>query len=117
MHELSVCQGLMRQVEQVARDNNATAVTRIQLKVGPLSGVEPDLLRHAYRIARQGTLAEDAELAMETGPARVRCRECGSSGEVPPNRLVCPHCGDWRVQVTEGEELMLLSLELDVGAT
>lgn len=115
MHELSVCQGLMRQVQQVAQENEATAVTRISLQVGALSGVEPDLLRQAYRIAREGTLAEDAELVVETGPTRVRCRECGSSGQVPPNRLVCPHCGDWRVQVTEGEELLLMSLELETA--
>jgi len=28
------------------------------------------------------------------------------------NRLLCPYCGDWRVRVTEGEELMLLSLDI-----
>lgn len=112
MHELSLCQGLLRQVEKVAADNGARAVERILLRVGGLSGVEPPLLERAYEIARMGTVAEDAELVIENGPVVVRCRECGGSSVVPSNRLLCSYCGDWRVQVTEGEELTLLSVDL-----
>ena len=113
MHELSVCQGLLRQVEKVAAEHEAHGVSRILLRVGALSGVEPDLLSHAFDIARMGTLAENASLEIENGPVTVRCRQCGTTGEVPSNRLVCPHCGDWRVEVTGGEELLLLSLDLE----
>ena len=113
MHELSVCQGLIRQVEKIAAQNNATAVDRILLKVGPLSGVEPDLLKHAFSIAREGTIAEKARLDVETGPVIVSCRVCKGGGEVTVNRLVCPDCGDWQVDVTEGEEMLLLSLEIE----
>ena len=113
MHELSVCQGLIRQVEKIAAQNNALAVDRILLKVGPLSGVEPDLLEHAFSIAREGTVAAKAKLDVETGPVRVSCRVCKGGGEVAVNRLVCPDCGDWQVNVTEGEEMLLLSLEIE----
>ena len=112
MHELSVCQGLMRQVGKVAEQNGAESVDRILLRVGQLSGVEASLLVHAFEIARMGTVAEGAELEIEDGPVTVKCRECGTEGGVKPNRLVCPCCGDWRVEVTGGEELMLLSLDL-----
>jgi hydrogenase nickel incorporation protein HypA/HybF len=114
VHELSVCQGLLRQVDKVAREHEARGVDRILLRVGALSGVEPDLLSHAFEIARMGTLAENADLDIEHGPAAVRCRQCGGAGEVPSNRLVCPVCGDWRVEVTGGEELLLMSLDLDI---
>jgi len=114
LHELSICQGLLRQVSQVARENQATAVERILLRVGGLSGVEPPLLERAFEIAREGTVASEAELDIETGPVVVKCRECGGSGEVPINRLLCPACGDWRVTVTQGEELMLLSVEIEL---
>ena len=67
MHELSVCQGLLRQVEKVAAEHDARAVDRILLRVGALSGVEPDLLSHAFDIARMGTLAENARLEIENG--------------------------------------------------
>ena len=87
MHELSLCQGLMRQVDQVARENEATAVERILLRVGGLSGVESPLLKQAFQIARMGTLAEEAELEIEEGPVVVKGSECGGSSAGPGNRL------------------------------
>jgi hydrogenase nickel incorporation protein HypA/HybF len=116
VHELSVCQGLMRQVQRIAEENEATAVDRILLRVGGLSGVEPPLLMHAFEIARMGTLAENAELEIEEGPVVVKCQECGGSSVVPVNRLLCSYCGEWKVNVTEGEELLLLSLDLQTVA-
>lgn len=114
MHELSLCQGLLRQVEKVAAQHQASGVEKIVLRVGGLSGVEPPLLQRAFEVARMGTLAERAVLVIERGPVVVRCRQCGGSCAVPVNRLLCTYCGDWRVSVTEGEELLLLSVELVV---
>ena len=114
MHELSVCQGLMRQVDHLAAAHGAAAVERIVLQIGALSGVEPPLLERAFEIARAGTVAAAAELEIRTGPVVVECRECGGKSAVPPNRLLCSYCGEWRVRLVEGEELVLLSVELDM---
>lgn len=113
MHELSICQGLISQVQKIAADNNARSVELIKLRVGGLSGVEPPLLERAFEIARAGTIASEAELEIEAGPVVVRCQDCGASSAVAVNQLVCQDCGDWRVTVTEGEELLLLSLEIE----
>jgi len=114
MHELSICQGLLSQVKRVAKENDARSVALIRIRVGALSGVEPPLLERAFEIAREGTVAQEAELEIETGPVVVKCQECGASSAVPANRLVCQYCGEWRVNVTEGDELLLLSVELNL---
>jgi hydrogenase nickel incorporation protein HypA/HybF len=113
MHELSVCQGLMRQVQKVAVENSARSVEKILLRVGGLSGLEPSLLQHAFEIARAGTIAAEAELEIEEGPIVVKCQECGASSAAKINRLICQYCGEWRVNVVEGEELLLLSVEIE----
>ncbi len=113
MHELSVCQALIGQVERVARENDARRVVAIVIAVGPLSGVEPGLLEHAYPVAAAGTIAEHASLTIEVVPVEVRCRSCGAGTQVPPNRLVCGDCGDWQVDVTAGEEMLLKRVELE----
>ena len=113
MHELSVCQALIEQVERVARDNDARRVVSIVITVGPLSGVEPQLLEHAYPLAAAGTVAEHASLVVETVPVRVRCRTCGAETEVSPNRLVCGACGDWQADVIGGEEMILKRVEIE----
>jgi len=112
MHELAVCQGLIGEVERVAVAHGAGAVESVTVQIGPLSGVAPELLRSAYLIARAGTVAAEADLFIEETTVRVCCTRCGLEGEVTPNRLLCPTCGDWRVRVVAGEELMLKSVGL-----
>ncbi|MGB5492147.1 MAG: hydrogenase maturation nickel metallochaperone HypA [Woeseiaceae bacterium] len=113
MHELSVCLSLMQQVENIARERDASRVTKIVLAIGPLSGVEAELLRHAYPMAAAGSIAENAELVMETSPIVVRCSQCDVETTVAPNKLLCGSCGDFRTRVVSGDELTLMRVELD----
>jgi hydrogenase nickel incorporation protein HypA/HybF len=112
MHELAICQSLMDQVETIALERNAQSVTLIVVAMGPLSGVEAQLLKNAYPVASAGTVAENAELAIEYLPVRVKCTQCDSESDVLPNKLVCKQCGDWRTTLISGDELMLMRVEL-----
>jgi hydrogenase nickel incorporation protein HypA/HybF len=114
MHELSVCQSLLEQVERIAADHGAERVERIRVRIGPLSGVEADLLRSAYPLAAAGTIAEGAKLDIEPAPVLVHCVTCGAETEATPNRLLCGACGDWHTRLVSGDELLLASLELSV---
>lgn len=112
MHELSVCQALLTQVEQIARTHDAQGVQRIVLAVGPLSGVEPALLASAFALARGGGCAAQAALEFETMPLRVRCTVCGAETGCAANRLLCGACGSYRTELVSGDELRLLRVEL-----
>jgi len=116
MHELSVCRGMLNQAAAIATQHQADAVNRITLRIGPLSGVEPRLLRDAFPVARVGTVAERAELIIEQPPVRVRCLQCGVESACTPNRLLCSACGDARTQLLSGDELLLVSMELTPAA-
>ncbi|HEY4645421.1 MAG TPA: hydrogenase maturation nickel metallochaperone HypA [Steroidobacteraceae bacterium] len=112
MHELAVCQALLDEVERIARARRAKRVAAVRVRVGALAGVEPELLQRAYEVARAGTLAEDASLAIEDSPVRVYCPRCGNEGTVQVPRLVCAACGEWRTEVVAGDDLTLMSVEL-----
>jgi hydrogenase nickel incorporation protein HypA/HybF len=112
MHELAICQALIEQLQGVARERGAHRVLRAVVRIGPLAGVEPQLLAHAYSIASAGTIAEGSELTLEICEVRVRCERCGAESEVSGNRLVCAACGDWRTTVMSGDELLLARVEL-----
>ncbi len=112
MHELSVCNALVDQVENIARQHDAVAVDTILLQIGPLSGIETSLLEHAYPIAAAGTMSENAKLMIESLPVRVRCTQCGAESEVEPNRLLCATCGDFRTNLISGDEMLLARVEL-----
>jgi hydrogenase nickel incorporation protein HypA/HybF len=112
MHELSVCQAMLRQVDEIASREQAKEVNRIVIRIGPLSGVVPDLLQQAFTIARAGTIAASADLVTETQTVRVHCLQCGYESDVQPNRLICSRCGGYRTRLISGDELLLASVEL-----
>jgi hydrogenase nickel incorporation protein HypA/HybF len=111
MHELAVCQALIGQVESIAAEHHARQVNEIFVEIGPLSGVEPQLLEQAFDIASAGTIADGAKLVIRILPVRVSCRECGAITTALPSRLVCGVCGDWHTQLVSGDEMLLASLE------
>ena len=111
MHELSVCQALIDQVENLAREQRARRVLSLVVGVGPLSGVEVSLLKQAYPVAAAGTVAEGAELELEHCPIRVHCRTCGEESVATANRLLCASCGDWQTDLVSGDELVLTRVE------
>jgi hydrogenase nickel incorporation protein HypA/HybF len=113
MHELSICQSLLKQLDNIVEEHNALSVSSLIVGIGPLSGVEAQLLKNAYPIASAGTIAEHAKLIIENLPVRVKCSECGSESDVEVNKLVCKQCGNWRTTLINGDEIMLMSVELE----
>ncbi|AKJ96277.1 MULTISPECIES: hydrogenase maturation nickel metallochaperone HypA [Thioalkalivibrio] len=66
MHEFSLMADLMRKIEQVAADNNARRVTRVRVWLGALSHITPEHFREHFEDGTRGTVAEGAELEVET---------------------------------------------------
>lgn len=112
MHELSICQALIAQVEVIATERRSS-VRRVCLGIGPLAGVEPQLLKDAYPLVCAGTVAEGSQLDIEETGIRVRCRSCGAETIATANRLVCGTCGDWHTDLLAGDEMLLLRVELE----
>lgn len=112
MHELSVCLSLLTEVERIAAQHRARAVTEIVVAIGPLSGIEPGLLERAFDIARSGTIADRAALVFEHTTVVVWCKDCARETPVAANALLCGKCGTWQVELRSGDELVLKRLEL-----
>lgn len=117
MHELAVCQALLDQVQAVAAEHANSTVTRITLSIGPLSGVVPELLERAFYIARAGGPASQAALVTEIPVVRLRCRTCGGESDATPARIICAHCGDYHIDLLDGDQLVLKRVELSQEST
>ncbi len=115
MHEASIVQALLDSIEREVSKHGARSVVRIEISVGPLSGVEPDLLRSAFEMMREGTVASSAVLSIETPGIVCRCRACGASAEAERLALLCAACGSRDVELVRGDELMLNRLELELA--
>ncbi|HEY7443542.1 MAG TPA: hydrogenase maturation nickel metallochaperone HypA [Vicinamibacterales bacterium] len=113
MHEYSIVQALVERVAAEARARRATAVHRLSVRIGELSGVEVDLLATAYETFRERTICERATLDLELVPARWACPDCG--GVVGAgDRLSCPACSV-PVRLVQGDEIILDRIEMEVS--
>jgi hydrogenase nickel incorporation protein HypA/HybF len=109
MHELAIAQSM---AEIARRHAGGQRVTRVDVRVGHLRQVVPDALSFAFELIAQGTELEQAELHIEHVPAAGVCRDCGSTVPLPDFPLLCSACGGLDVDITEGEELQVESIEL-----
>lgn len=114
MHEVSIACNLVEIVEEAARAAGAVRVTRVQLRLGELAGVVEEALRFSFPIAAQGTLVEGAELTIERVPVQVVCKQCRAEQTVmPPFVFRCSVCGGFDVQLLQGRELQIESIEIE----
>jgi hydrogenase nickel incorporation protein HypA/HybF len=113
MHEYSIVQSLVDLIEENAKQNQATKVTKMEVKIGVLSGVEVQLLETAFNTFKEGTICEDAEFIINIQPVIVKCRKCGIENQLDKDEYICPNCKSGELEILDGEEMYLMSLELE----
>lgn len=113
MHEYSVVQALLNQCEEIAVQNKAEKVTKVVCKIGMMSGIETHLLQVAFDTFKEGTMCEGAEFVINKQKLKLECRECGYVFETDEVRYYCTKCESLTVKVLDGEDMYLMSLEME----
>ncbi|WP_309497804.1 hydrogenase/urease nickel incorporation protein HypA [Sulfurovum sp.] len=113
MHEYSVVQALLNQCEELAVENEATVVTKIITKIGVMSGIETHLLQTAFDTFKEGTMCAEAEFVINPQKLKLECKECGHVFEIDEVRYICEKCESLKVKVLDGEDMYLMSLEMN----
>ncbi len=115
MHEMSLVQGLLQQLHDLAGQHNTSRVLKVTMVIGPLSGVVVDSFKFGFDIlTKQDALVKDAELEIVIPEVAYRCSNCQNlqktAGERPPQ---CPACGDTLLIAEEGNDLILQQVEME----
>lgn len=112
MHEVSLIESTLDLALNYAKEQGASQIHRIKLRVGALSGVIPEALNFAFEVVAKGTIAENSHLEIETVPVIVHCPNCQI--DFAPSDLIydCPRCQQLCYDVRQGKELELASLEI-----
>ncbi|HEX5711281.1 MAG TPA: hydrogenase maturation nickel metallochaperone HypA [Sulfuricurvum sp.] len=113
MHEYSIVQALLNQCEEIAQQNNADSITKVVVKIGKMSGVEPHLLEIAFNTFKEKTLCDNANFVMNVQPLTIECNQCGTITQLDEIYYKCPHCESLEVKVIDGEDMFLMSLEME----
>lgn len=112
MHEWSLVQGLISRVEAEARAHAAVRVSRVEVRVGELAGVDAGLLAKAFESFGERTACEGAVLSVTRVPAAWRCRACRRTF-APGEALHCSAC-DAPAILEDGGGVFLDRIELEV---
>lgn len=113
MHEYSIVQALIDQCEALAVSNKASAISKVVVKIGQYSGVEPHLLEVAFETFKERTICDHAEFIMNLQPLVIICSDCQKESVLDQPHYVCPVCQSLNIRVIDGEEMILMSLEME----
>ncbi len=112
MHEMSIAMNILDIAAEQARAAGARVINSIEIDVGRLAGVELHALRFCFETARRDT-APQAQLIVHEIPGRGRCPGCGTEADMDFHVAVCASCGKAGLEVLQGRELRVRSLNVD----
>jgi hydrogenase nickel incorporation protein HypA/HybF len=115
MHEFSIATSLLEIISQEASAYGGARVKAVNLRIGTLSGVVPEALEFAFQVLSEGTVAEGARLVIERTALRIACNACGTVSMPDDPFIICPLCGSADVEIKEGRELDMESMEIEDG--
>jgi hydrogenase nickel incorporation protein HypA/HybF len=113
MHELSIASAILDAVRKEAEKRPGVHVTKVGVRIGAMSGVEPEALSFGFSALVQGTELDPLALEIEPVPRRQRCPACDFTFEVIEYSLACPRCASLETLWAGGDELDLAYLEVE----
>ncbi len=113
MHELSIARALMGLADRYVPPGRK--VRSLQVRVGHLQAIEEGAMRWAWVAATADTTYAGSALELEYLAPRRRCRECGAESAGEPFEP-CPRCHAASTLPVGGDELLLVSLEVEEPA-
>ena len=113
MHELSICQSMLKIVDSTMEQHHGARLRKIFLDIGRGSTIEPILLSEAFNVLTSGGPYDGTELVINDIPISGLCRDCGREFTYEELAVGCPNCGSTNIRITSGLELDIKALEVD----
>ena len=113
MHELSICQSMLRIVDSTMEQHEGAKLRKIFLDIGRGSTIEPILLGEAFAVLTSDGPYAGTELVVNDIPISGRCRDCERDFTYEELSVGCPNCGSTNIRITAGLELDIKALEID----
>ncbi len=114
MHEMAIAENIIRIVEErFKQSGQKREITKITLKIGKLTCVEPEALKLSFRVMSKETRLEKASLFIDSIPITGICKDCGKELVLEKMDFTCPFCDSFRIEIKTGRELLVESFEIE----
>ena len=112
MHELGIVNYVVKQIEEVAKENELTKISSVTLEFGEVSGIVAEYLLDYWKwYTKKLPLFEGSELKCETIPAITWCNHCRSTYPTVQYGKTCPNCGSGETWLQQGSEMNIKEIE------
>lgn len=112
MHELSIALGIVKIAEKEVEKAAVNKVTKIELQIGTLSGVEIASLNFVWQAAVKDTVLENAVKDIEIIAGKGKCADCETEFEMKNIFDSCPNCHSNLKGIIKGKELRVKAIEV-----
>ena len=112
MHELGIVFHIIKTIEEVAKEQNLSKVSKVVLEVGEVSTVIPEYLEDCWKWAcKRSELVLGSELVHETVKAVTYCDDCGKTYETVRYAKICPYYKSENTYLIQGNEVQIKEIE------
>jgi len=113
MHELGIAESILERVQYESAQRNGVRITKVGVRVGELSGVDPGALAFGFEALVKDTPFESLVLEIDLRKRVQRCATCAREYESSLLFSACPDCGSQDTRCIAGDELDIAFIELE----
>lgn len=114
MHEMSTCRALIAKIEEIAAQQQARSVKKVNLRNGYFSTVDVDEVKYLFPLVAKGTIASTAELLVEQQLLEAECADCVAHFILDDPGGNCPICGSFDTRLCADQGLVIVDLEVEI---
>ena len=114
MHEMGIVLHLAKTLDETAEENQLSAIGKVVLQVGEVSGIMTDLFTDAWNYFKiRHPVLVNSELVLETIPAVTWCDNCKHTYETVKYGKECPFCHSGETWLLRGNECVIKEIEAE----
>ena len=110
MHETAIAQDIISIVDETLASHPDATVKTVNVSIGEMVAVVPELLQHAYSSLTAETRLEGSILEITIIPITAICHSCEKSFGLDEFEFSCPFCKSVAIEVKTGDEFFINEL-------
>lgn len=110
MHELGIVFHCIKQINELATENNAKRIASVTIEIGEVSTVVPYYFEDVWKWAvnkDETAPVYGAKLVIEQIKAVTHCEGCGCDYPTVEHGKICPHCNSDNTYLLTGNEVLI----------
>lgn len=115
MHELGIVFHIIKEVDEIAKNNGGKEVKKVTIEVGEVSSVIPSYVNDcwSWAVKNKSIYMKNCQLEIISLKAISFCDDCKNTYDTVKNGKECPHCHSNNTYLITGDELTIQSISID----